>query len=57
MFLVGKKENLVSISCLEEKGDRVAFVDGKVILWSKESNIEDVRVIGTREGSLYKIVG
>jgi hypothetical protein len=46
----------VSISCLEEKGDRIYFVDGKVLLWSKYSRIEDARVIGIREGRLYKIL-
>jgi hypothetical protein len=50
------KKNLVSISCLEEKGDRVAFVDGKVLVWSKDSKIENTKVIENREGRLYKLL-
>jgi hypothetical protein len=57
LYVPSLKKNLVSISCLEEKGCRVAFMDGKVIVWSKDSKIENVRVIGTREGRLYKILG
>jgi predicted aspartyl protease len=57
LYVPGLKKNLVSISCLEEKGDRVAFVDGKVLVWSKDSKIENTRVIGTREGRLYKLLG
>jgi hypothetical protein len=57
LYVPGLKKNLVSISCLEEKGDRVAFVDGKVLVWSKDSKIEDARVIGIREGRLYKLLG
>ena len=57
LYVPGLKKNLVSISCLEEKGDRVAFVDGKVLVWSKDSKIEDARVIGICEGRLYKLLG
>jgi hypothetical protein len=31
LYVLGLKRNLVSISYLEEKGDRVAFVDGKFL--------------------------
>jgi predicted aspartyl protease len=57
LYVPGLKKNLVFISCLEEKGDRVAFVDRKVLVWSKHSNIENSRVIGTHEGRLYKLLG
>jgi hypothetical protein len=46
------EKNLVSISCLEDKGKIIAFVDGEVLSWSRDSNIENARVIGTR-GSNY----
>ena len=45
-----------SISSLEDKGDRVSFIDGKVVVWSKNSSIENARVIGIREGRLYKLL-
>jgi predicted aspartyl protease len=57
LYLPGLKKNLVSISCLEEKGDRITFVDGKVFVCSKDSKIENTRVIGTCEGRLYKLLG
>lgn len=33
LYVPSLKKNLPSISCLEDKGDRVAFVDGKVLVW------------------------
>ena len=42
------KKNLLSISCLEDKGERVAFIDGKVLVWGKDSSIDKARVIGVR---------
>jgi hypothetical protein len=51
------KKNLVSISCLEYKGDRIEFFDGKLLVWSKDSKIEDARVIRIHEGILYKLLG
>jgi len=32
LYVLGLKKNLISISCLEDKGDRVAFVDGNFLL-------------------------
>jgi hypothetical protein len=52
----GLEKNLVSISFLEEKGNRIDFIDGKVLSWHKDSNIENARVIGTREGNLYRLL-
>jgi hypothetical protein len=46
LYVLGLKKNLLSISYLEDKGDRIAFVDAKVLIWSKDSKIEDARVIG-----------
>jgi len=45
-----------SISSLEDKGDKMAFIDGKVVVWGKNSSIENARVIGIREGRLYKLL-
>jgi hypothetical protein len=35
LFVQNLKKNLLSISALEDKGFRVAFVDGQFLLWSK----------------------
>jgi hypothetical protein len=52
LYVPGLEKNLVSISCLEDKGNRIAFLDGKVLSWHKDSSIENARVIGTRKGNL-----
>ena len=35
LFLPGLKKNLLSISALDAKGMRVAFVDGQVLMWPR----------------------
>ena len=49
------KRNLVSISALEDKGYKVAFSDGKVLAWHKNSSMDTTKVIGMREESLYRL--
>jgi hypothetical protein len=53
LYVPSLEKNLVSISCLEDKGNRIAFVDGKVLSWHKDSSIKNARVIRSREGNLY----
>jgi len=57
LYVPSLKKNLVSISCLEDKGDRVVFVDGKGLVWPKASSIDDARVIEIHEGRLYRLLG
>ena len=57
LFVPGLKKNLLSISALDAKGMRVAFIDGQVIMWPKGKTIDDVVVIGEQEGGLYKLKG
>ena len=57
LFVPGLKKNLLSISALDAKGMRVAFVDGKVLLCPKGNTIDDAVVIGDQEGRLYKLKG
>jgi hypothetical protein len=56
LYVPGLEKNLVSISCLEDKGNIIAFIDEKVLSWHKDSSIEDARVIGRREGNLYRLL-
>jgi hypothetical protein len=56
LYVPSLEKNLVSISCLEDKGNRIAFIDEKVLSCHKDSSIEDVRVIGRREGNLYRLL-
>ena len=51
------KKNLLSIYALDEKGMRVAFVDGQVLMWPKVNTIDDAIEIGKEDGGLYKIKG
>ena len=46
LFVQSLKKNLLSISTLEDKGFRVTFVDGQVLLLPKKSNIDNATVIG-----------
>lgn len=51
LYVPSLKKNLLSISCLEDKGNRIDFVDSKVLVWGKDSRIHNGRVIGIREGT------
>ena len=57
LFVPGLKKNILSISALDAKGMRVAFVDGRVLMWSKGKTIDNAIVIGEQEGGLYKLKG
>ena len=57
LFVPGLKKNLISISGLDAKVMRVAFIDGQVIMWPKGKTIDDVVVIGEQEGRSYKLKG
>lgn len=57
LFVPGLKKNLLSVFALEGKGYRVAFVDGKAIMWHTDSSIDFADMIGVREGGLYRLTG
>ena len=57
LFVPRLKKNLLSISTLDAKGMRVAFIDGQVLVWPKGKTIDDAVVIGKQEGGLYRIKG
>ena len=46
----GLKKNLLSISALDKKGYRVAFIYGKVLMCPKGKSNEDAIVISEEEG-------
>ena len=41
LYVPNLKINLLSISALDKKGYRVAFIDGQVLVWPKGKSIED----------------
>ena len=57
LYVPGLKKNLLSISSLDKKGFKVAFIDGKVLMWTKGKTIDDAVEIGVEEGDLYKLKG
>ena len=46
LFFPRLKNDLLSISALDVKGMRVAFIDGQVIMWPKGKTTDDAVVIG-----------
>ena len=57
LFMPGLKNNLLSISTLDAKRMRVAFIDGQVIMWPKGKTIDDAIVIGEQKRGFYKLKG
>lgn len=53
LYVPDLKKNFLSISFLEDKSDRIVFVDGKVVVLGKGSSIYDSMVIGIRKGISY----
>jgi hypothetical protein len=45
LYVPGFKKNLLSISNLDKKGFKVAFIDGEVLMWPKGKTKEDAIVI------------
>ena len=45
MFVPRLKKNILSISALDAKGMRVAFLDGQVLMWPRGKTIDDAIVI------------
>jgi transposase InsO family protein len=57
LYVSGLKKNLLSISALEKKGFRVAFIDGEVLMWAKGETLNEAIIIGNEENGLYKLKG
>jgi hypothetical protein len=57
LYVLGLKKNLLSISALDKKGYRVAFIDGEVLMWAKGETLNEAIVIGSEENGLYNLKG
>lgn len=57
LYVPGLKNNLVSISALEDKGMKVSFINGKVLTWPMRSSMRDAFTLGSRFEGLYKVNG
>ena len=54
LYVPGLKKNLLFVVGLEDKGYRVLFMDKKIFLWAKDTDLDLAVQIGIREGDLYK---
>ena len=57
LYVPRLKNNLLSISALDAKGSRIAFVDAQVLMFPREKTIEDATVIGEEDRGLDKLKG
>jgi hypothetical protein len=57
LYVPGLTKNLLSISSLEKKGFKVAFIDGEVLMWAKGETINEAIIIGSEENGLYRLKG
>jgi hypothetical protein len=57
LYVPGLTKNLLSISALQKKGFRVAFIDGEVLMWAKAETLNEAIIIGSEENALYKLKG
>lgn len=46
LYVPGLNKNLLCISSLEDKWNRISFVDGTVLLWKKDASFESTKIIG-----------
>lgn len=56
LYVPDLKKNLVSISAMEDKGYKVAFIDGRVRVLKKK-NFKDALTLGFRVDTLYQVGG
>ena len=63
LYVPGLKKNLLSISYLDKKAFRVAFIDGQVLMWKKCNtpvltpfalNIHDTYIVNNNAAELKK---
>jgi hypothetical protein len=47
LYVPGLKKNLLSVSTLDKKGYRIAFIDGEVLMSAKEETLNEAIVIGS----------
>jgi len=53
LYVLDLKKNLVTISTMEDKGFKVAFIDGKVRIWKR--NFKHDFTLGFKVDTLYQV--
>jgi hypothetical protein len=57
LFIPGLRNNLLSVSVMEDKGYVVEFKNQHILIKQKESNSNIAQVIGFREVDIYRFQG
>jgi hypothetical protein len=57
LYVSDLKVNLLFVASFEDEGYAVAFYNGGVILYSRESNQDTTIVLGVRKERLYRLLG
>jgi hypothetical protein len=55
LYVLKLKVNLLLVSEMEDSGYSISFGDGQVLIQSKGSDIDSARVLGVREGKVYRL--
>jgi hypothetical protein len=56
LFIPGMKKNLISVSTLQDRGLEVLFRGNDILIFSRGFSIDSGKVIGVREGDLYRLL-
>jgi hypothetical protein len=48
-------KSFLSISTMEDRGYTIIFEDGQVLIWVEGFSLESTRILGNREGYLYRL--
>ena len=56
LYVPGLAKNLISISAIEDRGYDVTFREGKVLIHPSGSSSRTAKVIGVRQGKLYRLM-
>ena len=54
LYVPGLKKNLISVSTIEDQGYEVTFRGGQAIVYPSGGSIDSGKVIGVRQGRLYR---
>jgi hypothetical protein len=57
LFIPELKVYLLSVSTLEDKGYRVVFQRGHVLIYPEGATLDATTVLGVRRGRLYRLLG
>jgi hypothetical protein len=57
LYILGLKKNFLLVSAMENKGFSITFQRGQVLIHLEKTILDNVVVVGAREGTLYRLLG